>query len=133
MLKNIATLYRALQLYTQAAHNKVSTCAFFADHAFLGEVYEAMESAYDSLVERAIGLGEKLDLLAMNVDAAKAIEDLKLEKPEVIWSQLLENENSLLEHLEEASTKASIGTQNLLAQLADDSEARIYKIKQRIQ
>ena len=131
MLKNLATVLRAAQLYSHAAHNLVSGSNFFADHAFSGDVYGAMESAYDSVVERAIGTGEKLDLLGMNVAASKMIVDCKVDTVEDIFEQLLENESSLRREIEAARTGASAGTVNLLDQLSDDSEVRTYKLKQR--
>ena len=132
MLKNLATVLRAAQLYSHAAHNLVSGANFFADHAFAGDVYGAMESAYDSVVERAIGTGEKLDLLGMNVAASKMIADCKVDTVEDIFEQLLENESSLRREIEAARTGASAGTVNLLDQLSDDSEVSTYKIQQRL-
>ena len=130
-LKDLAITFRAAQLYAHAAHNQLTGCSFFADHAFAGEVYGAMEDAYDSVVERAIGTGESLELLKMNCQAADMVLDCSLKDSEHIFGQLLENEISILKAIEKASKGASYGTDNLLAQLADDSEVRTYKIKQR--
>lgn len=132
MLKNLAIVLRAAQLYSHAAHNLISGESFFADHSFAGDVYGAMESAYDSVVERAIGTGEKLDLLAMNVSAAKLVADCKTGTVSDIFEQLLENESSLRREIESAHDGASAGTINMLDQLSDDSEVRTYKIKQRL-
>lgn len=132
MLKPIAIVLRAAQLYSHAAHNQLSGSTFFSDHAFAGDVYGAMESAYDSVVERAIGTGEKLDLLEMNVIAAKMVSDCKLDTTENIFEQLLENEASVRREIEVAKKDgASPGTINMLDQLSDDSEVRTYKIQQR--
>ena len=38
----------------------------------------------------------------------------------------------LIKLIEAANKKASLGTQNLLQQLADDCEKRIYKLRQRV-
>ena len=132
MLKNLATILRAAQLYTHAAHNELKGCTFFADHAFAGDTYDALETAYDSTVERAIGLGEEMNLLELGVKAANLAKDLSLDSQKDIFEQLLENEESIRDEIERAKVDASYGTDNLLAQLADDSESRTYKIKQRL-
>ena len=132
MLKTLAIVLRAAQLYSQAAHHQLSGPSFFMDHAFAGETYDAMEAAYDSVVERAIGTGEKFDILAMNVTSAKMVSDCKLDTTDDIFEQLIENEASIRREIEVAKKDgASPGTINMLDQLADDSEVRTYKLKQR--
>jgi DNA-binding ferritin-like protein len=53
---------RAMQLFTQHAHNLCGRVAFQQDHEFFGGVYEALDADYDSVVERIIGLGGEQDL-----------------------------------------------------------------------
>lgn len=91
-----------------------------------------MTEAYDSLVERAIGTGEMIDLFKTNVDAAAMIKDFKLDTAKDIFGQFEFAEKAIQRELKNASKDASYGTDNLLAGLADDSEVRSYKIKQRL-
>lgn len=132
MLKDLAIILRAAQFYTHAAHNALSGCTFFSDHEFAGDTYTALESAYDSVVERAIGTDEELDLLDIGVKAAGIVKDLSLKNCDAIFEQLIENENSIRDAIDTAKKDASFGTENMLAQFADDSEVRTYKLKQRM-
>ena len=130
-LTRIITVLRAGQLYYQAAHNLAKGETFLQDHGFLGDAYEAFAGAYDSVAERAVGLGEKPDLLKINTEAAKISSGLKIEDFDGVFEQALEIEKSLLKEIENVG-KVSKGTDNLLAGLADDAEVRIYKIQQRL-
>lgn len=129
-LSKIITILRAGQFYYQAAHNTVTGKEFFADHGFLGEAYDAYASAYDDVVERAIGLGEELDVLKINGEAARISSGLSIKSCEEILEQALEIEKSLIKAIETVG-QVSKGTDNLIAGIADDAEKRIYKIQQR--
>ena len=131
MLKRIATLYRTAQLYAHAAHNTVSGPNFFADHGFLGELYPVYEAAYDALVERAIGLSQEIDPLAIGREAGVMSSNMDDQQPFDVIAGIEKDLVRVIE-AEIQSGKQSQGTINLLAQLADDSEARQYKIGQRL-
>lgn len=128
-MKKLLFVLRTGQLYLQAAHNTTKGCTFFSDHAWLGEAYDAFAAGYDAVAERAIGLGEDPDLLAINIEAAKTAAELPLGSS--VFSQALELEQSL-QSVIESMGKKTVGTDNLLAGLADASEVRGYKLKQRI-
>lgn len=136
-MQELIILYRLLQLYTHNAHNLVARSPFLADHEFLGELYGTYESAYDSLVERVIGLGQEIDLTMVQV---LAVEKLKM-YPANNMTENADCFNKLLQLEKEARVLAANmiksgqyteGTKNLLAQLCDDSEARSYKMGQRV-
>lgn len=128
-MDKLATYYRCAQLFAHNAHNLTSGPNFFADHEFLGELYGTYESAYDSIIERALGMGEQVDLVKIQQDAAQCLSDYSTDK---IFVSLLNLELLLCTLLEEANGKASLGTQNLLQGLCDASEARQYQIQQRL-
>ena len=119
-----------MQFLAHNAHNQCKGATFFADHAHLGELYEAYESAYDSLAERTIGLGQDFDPVAIALKAAQFTDPFK--DTDTAFKMLVEAEDGLREFIVEANKDASLGTQNLLAQFADDSEARTYKLNQRL-
>ena len=130
-MDKLATAYRAAQLYAHNAHNVTSGPTFASDHAQFADLYEAYEAAYDALIERSIGLdNESLDLVKIQRDAAEALE--KPAAPDRMFAVLLSTERDILKFIEAANKKASLGTQNLLQQFADDAEARIYKLRQRV-
>jgi len=133
-MKTLATLYREAQFYTHAAHNTVTGPTFFEDHEFLGDLYGTYESAYDSLFERSIGLGEPINPLEATDSAAAAAADKKLGDAKKIFSQILQFEQDLCEEINSYLAKGGVshGVSNMLEGLADESEARQYKIGQRI-
>ncbi len=133
-MDSLITQFRALQVLAHRAHNVIKGPTFFEDHKFLGKLYPAYEEAYDSAVERVIGLGtEKLNLAKINIAASKMSDILPDEtKPEPFFRVILKGEKDLCGMIDEAVKNASQGTQNLLQGFADDSEKRQFLIKQRL-
>ena len=131
-MKRLAVLYRGLQLYAHNAHNLAKGKTFFEDHEYLGELYGAYESAYDSIVERMIGLDQKIDLKAITTEAADMAGTSDISDNDQAFRTILATEKELQTALEEEDKSATFGTCNLLQDLADQSEARMYKLKRRL-
>jgi DNA-binding ferritin-like protein len=132
-MNQIATIYRSAQFYAHMAHNIAKGQTFFQDHEFLGELYSAYESAYDSIIERMIGLGQNPDISGITMDAATMISDHDSnQSTQTCLSYLLSTEKSICAAIKEQVSKSSVGTQNLLQGLADESEMRQYKLGQRL-
>jgi len=136
MLYELALQFRYLQFYAHAAHNLVSGSTFFQDHEFLGELYPTYETAYDTTVERMIGLSKELDLLKLQEAAGKMVAKMEdPTEPDDVFKMLLTGEHvicKLVEKCFEEEDEYTQGTLNMLAQFADDSESRTYKMQQRI-
>ena len=131
-LTPLITQYFALYLAAHAAHQSITGATFFQDHAFLSELYEAYNDAFDDLAERAIGLGEALNHASIFAEAAVQAKSLTgMKAPAMIFNALMLREAAVRKVLAECCGEATEGTANLLAQLADDSEKRAYKLKQR--
>lgn len=135
----LASLLRFLQLFAHAAHHLSHGCTFFEDHKFLGKLYGEYEEAFDSLVERLIGLGQLdgvKDRLSIDAKAAAILaktESEALTENEDWFELLLEMEQEFCGKIDKlAGGKISQGTLNLLAGLADASEQRQYKLGQRV-
>lgn len=133
-MHQLASTFRCLQLLAHNAHNLTKGVSFFADHEFFGELYPSYETAYDSVIERMIGLEVPVDLVAIQLDATDMLADISAEQMEVadFLKGILSGEKKLCYLIAEENNKATIGTQNLIAQLYDDSEVRQYKLKQRL-
>lgn len=131
-MKRLAVLYRGLQLYAHNAHNLAKGKTFFEDHEYLGELYGVYESAYDSIVERMIGLDQKIDLKAITTEAAEMAGSSDISDNDQAFRTILATEKELQAALEEEDKSATFGTCNLLQDLADQSEARMYKLKRRL-
>jgi hypothetical protein len=138
-MHNLAAIFRFLQFFSHAAHNMTNGCTFFADHKFLQKLYGQYEEAFDATVERLIGLGEiktaeerlEIDAKAASILAKADTEDLECAED---WFEVLQDmEVELCKAIEKlAKGKISQGTLNLIAQFADDSEVRQYRIGQRL-
>lgn len=130
-LQELAVCLRAAQLIAHELHNIVHGPTFFEDHEFLGELYGTYESAYDDVVERAIGLGEAIDIGKVTNDAVSTYN--KSDRSPDGWVEtILQLEDDIREDVDECMKMGySNGTQNFLQGIADDSEKRTYKLKQR--
>lgn len=134
-MDQLATLYRAAQFYAHAAHNFSKGATFFQDHEFLGELYGTYEEAYDSIVERMIGNGEPFSIQQILTNAAAEANryaDPSTFSQQTSFQVLLGLEQRIRASIDIQIGAQTQGTQNLLAQLADDSEMRNYKIAQRL-
>ena len=135
-MEELATLYRLGQLYAHNCHNTVARVVFFQDHSFLGELYPTYEGHYDDVVERMIGLGTLPNLNEIQLTAAQHLSMYPSEVKEngECFSSLLSLEKMICKHIESLIFEGgpSQGTINLLADMADKSEQRQYKIGQRI-
>lgn len=127
---------RMMNLFYHHLHNVASGVAFGSDHKMMAGFYEEMDDAYDSLIERHMGLGgsmAKADLLKI-IDSAeevlKEIPESDTFNTQLRHAQSLEMGFRML--LAEVATSASGGTQNLLEGLMDASEVRSYKLAQRL-
>lgn len=133
MMTKLAADLRFMQLYTHNAHNIIKGDTFFQDHEFLGELYPVYEAAYDSIIERMIGLSEKpdlihiLDIAVTTMKKTKAHEDAK-----ECFKDLMIFEKYICQEVEKMVGEYSEGTKQLLGNIADASEMRQYKLTQRI-
>lgn len=132
-MENIAIILKLLNLYTHAAHNLAKGSLFLEDHAFLGELYPQYDTDYDDTIERMMGLGMPTDIKSITQKACAAFSASDLDVPEnsAYYKRVLELEQALQQTIKAEYTKASIGTQQLIGEMANKSEARIYKLKQR--
>ena len=126
-LSKLITTFRQAYLLAHHAHHSASGPTFLQDHEFLGSLYGAYEDAYDTLVERAIGLGSPVNEILVNKEAVAAYADCcrDCKTTEDFLKQIQKTVKPLV-------TGATDGTANLLQGLADDSEARTYKLSQRL-
>lgn len=127
---NLAALLRYMQFFAHFAHNMCKGETFLVDHPFLAELYSGYEDDYDAVIERMIGLEEPLDLLKIHKAASDGLK--VAESFEAAFKEILSCEEELCAALDKLNKGASIGTQNMLADMADRSEMRQYKLKQRL-
>lgn len=138
MYSELVAHLRGMQFFSHNAHNMVARSPFHSDHDFFGEVYTALEDDYDSVIERMLGLfGDssinfddilsKAHFLVSQLDVQKATENV------VFYQHLLILEKKLCDMIKQICLQnCSIGTEQLLGDIANKSEMRQYKISRRI-
>lgn len=136
-MKELIVLLRAAQIYAHNAHNLCGRVPFFSDHAFLAETYAQLDTDYDSCVERYIGItGQELDLneiLQMATELMMHLPTLGKDENSDFFRALLELEKEICHLIEQlCSSGVSIGTEQMVGDIANLSEMRQYKIKQRL-
>ena len=131
-MDSLATLYRAAQFVAHRAHHLCAGATFLQDHEFFGELYGVYEGAYDSLIERMIGLGQSPDINKITLEAARMAAMQTKSAALNLFSALSQSERLFCSEIANIQAEQTPGTQNLLQGLADESEARQYKIRQRV-
>jgi DNA-binding ferritin-like protein len=131
-LLRLAKVFRAAQIVAHDAHNNIRGPSFFADHEFLGDVYGAYETAYDSLVERYIGLtGQPVDGISLAREALELAPDSDVQG---IWDTLSMFERTICKVCYTFCEQEGVseGTKQLVGELCNQAEMRQYKLKQRM-
>lgn len=135
----LAVLLRALQFSAQHAHHIAARAVFMQDHEFLAEIYNKMDSDYDSVIERFIGIhgAEALDeqsvlSAAVQKCAAYPVKSAKENKELFLMCiNAIKEINAKIETLCKVPgvTQGSI---QMLGNFADANEVILYKLKQRV-
>lgn len=135
LMKAIVTC-RVMQLYYHNCHNLVSGETFFSDHSFFGDLYPRLESDYDRLAEFYIATFGKaaFETKALSTLVQEELDKFEVEKMSCkdMFSTSVELETKLYKELEAIDKKASIGLRNLIGDVAEQIDVRMYKLKQRL-
>jgi DNA-binding ferritin-like protein len=125
LFMGLAGHLRALQLFYHEKHHTAEGASFFSDHAAFGDFYAEAEGDFDSIVERAVGMGFIDTAFAKN--HMKVVPTvLALDCPKEMESQLCEICTLICDH-----EACSEGTKQMVGDIADKSEVRQYKLGQR--
>lgn len=134
-MEDLIILVKTLNIYGHIAHFLCARVVFMQDHEFLSEIYQAAEDNYDHLVERCIGLDIAIDLQQINLKAAQDASKISIGSDNSTKiSACLELERQTVKVIEKlkADKKITLGTETLLGDIANASEIRQYKLKQRL-
>lgn len=127
----LACQLRLMNLFYHNQHNLAKGIAFESDHELFLEFYEKMDDDYDDVVERSIGMGmsSPSNLALSTQHVAEKIKDVPVDKPFETAEQL---EKILCDYCKLIDKDGSIGVKQLVGEIANQSEIRQYKIKQRL-
>ena len=139
-LRSLAVFARAVEAWFHAAHHAVSGVSFAADHASLyDDIYKKAGAEFDGLIERAIGLtgvralAEPSSILS---EAAQTVSQWPAPTgaPDVIAKAAVQVNGDFIQQVVQVadslteSGMTTRGTDNMLAQMADDHEVFGYKL-----
>ena len=136
-MKDLLIQLRAMQLFYHNAHHLVARMPFFSDHEALKEFYEHLDGDYDDVAERLIGLtgSENLNLQLIILGVQDKLQQIppSFKENSMYFEMGLKLEQELYGKVDFV-IKSGIteGTKQLLGEILNQSEMRVYKIKQRI-
>lgn len=134
----LVILLRASQLYLHHAHLLAKGALFMQDHAHLSDLYNEMESEFDSVCERMIGLDKEVELnlqtIMKSVNEKLASCNMNVKENKEYFQKQLQFEAEIRAKVEELVKAGGIsqGTIQMLGDVANKSEIRTYKLKRRI-
>lgn len=137
-MKELLYLLRSMQIYSQSAHHLVKGTPFHSDHAFFGDVYNAVAGDFDDVAERIVGLygEEHLDLQNVMQAVTMKLSDapsVGVADNKVFYEYQLKMEDKLKGLVKQIiASGVSPGLEQLIGDIANKSEMRCYKIKQRM-
>lgn len=135
---NLLIHLRLMNLLLHQYHNVCARVGFYADHEAFGAMYEEVEGEYDSVAERLIGLGDssQLNLHAITDAVSQKCKQFPIDAKEnaALFQAALQLEKELQQQIEMMVKAGGVsqGVVQLLGDIAQRSEIRTYKIKQRI-
>ena len=139
-----ASVLQALRAWFHAAHHVTRGTGFNGDHNLYAEIYEAMQSYYDVVVEKSIGIAGCEDVATPLNTMTKACTILgAYPNPVEMTSlslassghKLLQDYHDFLEEIDgmlEQSGSLSLGLNDFHASTSSSVETFLYKLGQRI-
>ena len=134
-LTKLAARFRAMQLFAHNAHLIAKGATFYQDHEAFGELYPTYEAAFDALIERTIGLGGEYNPEASFKQVSEFMAPTwGCTDTEKCFEKVLDFEKRICADVTDILTRMDVtqGVSNFLQGLADESESRQYKLKQRL-
>ncbi len=134
-LYELASCYRAAQLFAHTAHHLTKGPTFFQDHEWFGSLYSTYKDAFDDLCEEALALGEKYSPVdIMRKVVAEVNTTFSDKTTDAYFNRLLSFEKDFQKRIADMmkDTKLADGTQNLIQGLATESSKRVYKMNARM-
>ena len=140
-LASLGVMLEALQLLHQSAHWQVRGPTYYGDHLLFERLYKKIPKQIDSVGERTVNLGDARLVcpittanLAGQLIAGWGKRHGSVESARELVALSFRAEQSFVKAVKQAlaGAPASDGTQNLLQGIADEHEANLYLLQQRL-
>lgn len=139
MFKHLLACHRALFLVYQQIHWASKNTISFQDHLLAERLYTLVNENIDPIAEKAVGVTKSIDPIDLNENIKLIFEKIKKAPKKTkengdLFSFALTLENEVIEYCTEyeKSDKITLGFKNLLADLSDQCEGRMYLLQQRL-
>ena len=139
MFQELLSYLKSLELYYKTAHWQVKNPIYYSDHLLLDRLSDESGKRIDEVAEKAIGVTGSVASVNLPEILKKVygcIKDCPYESNEN--SKYFEAALHLEEKLQQLckqfdqAPETSVGVKNMLGDIADESEGRIYLLKQRL-
>lgn len=138
MFAELLARLRTLEMFYKTAHWTAKNSVFYGDHQLFDRLSDEAGEHIDAVAEKSIGVTGSVDAVNLQKHLALVSQmcaQLPSNAPENVAfaKSALPLEQSLLEFCKAAdASDATLGTKNLVQDIADAAEGRIYLLKQRI-
>jgi len=139
LLQQIFSRLQALNMFYKTAHWQCKNVVFYGDHLLLDRLSDDSYKFVDPLAEKMIGKTGDTHVVDLPVILKRVYEHIKglpmsADENSRYFEAALNLEQELLNICEQydQSPDASVGCRNLIGDIADLTEGRIYLLKQRI-
>jgi DNA-binding ferritin-like protein len=139
MLQVIFAKLQALEMYYKTAHWQCKNAVFYGDHQLFDRLSSDAGAHVDALAEKMIGKTGQTQLVDLPSTLKRVYESIKslpysIEENVKLFEAALVIEKELLQVCEayDKAPESSVGCRNLIGDVADTAEGRIYLLNQRI-
>lgn len=139
MFQELLSQLYALEYYYKTAHWTVKNPQYYADHLLFDRLSDEASKRIDQVAEKGIGLTQNSSIVHLPSVLKmmfNLIKDLSYSTTDnaAYFQDGLKLETALIELCKKfnAIPGTSVGTQNMLQDIIDETEGRIYLIKQRL-
>ena len=134
-MEKLASQFRFMYLFAHMAHHFVRGPLFMQDHSHFGDLYETYEGLYDGILEKMVGLDLSPNEFAINTEAVAKLNSFTstdFSSNADYFRVILNAEKEICSIAQALDAGATYGCKNLFQGIADASEDRQYKLKQRL-
>lgn len=139
MLIDLFCCLKATSEYYKTGHWQVKNTIYYADHQLLDRLASESGARLDQIAEKIIGTTGNVALLNLSDVLKKQYEMIKSlpytpEENSAFFQAGMGLEQKILDLCKslDAAPETSVGVRNLLGDIADESEGRIYLLRQRL-
>lgn len=137
MFQDLLAQLEALQYYYKTGHWQVKNNIFYSDHLLLDRLSSEAEERVDQVAEKAIGVTGDVTIVNLPEVLKKIFahtKGLTFASPEnsKYFEDALKLEQALISFCTQNEPTQTLGVKNMLADIADEAEGRVYLLKQRL-